>query len=145
MSSALSLTCSHVLISPTCCGWISPSSSPHYMRGKPQLFSATISSVSFPLHSSAASIYWLRGSFILNVLCKPEWGCSQRQGCGPEGHSIFSLLSMASGAGRLQGSLVRGDIQKAVLCPLSHTNAGTVRSSDGDVCALMGDCQASSD
>lgn len=50
-SSSLSPACSHVLVSPACCGCISPSTSPHYMGGKPQLTSATISSVSFLLHS----------------------------------------------------------------------------------------------
>ena len=51
LCSVLSLACSHVLISPAHCGCISPSTSPHYMRRKPQLMSATVSLVSFPLHS----------------------------------------------------------------------------------------------
>lgn len=44
LPSALSLVCSHVLDSPTGCGCIRASTSPHDMRGKPQLLPVTMHS-----------------------------------------------------------------------------------------------------
>lgn len=73
--------------------------------------SATVSLVSFPLHSFPRNgdkqlQFMLQGSFTLNVLCKPECGCSQDQGSGLRGRGISSLPGMAVDVGRLYRSLV---------------------------------------